>query len=183
MIPKWESSHREGVQTSCNMSELRIIGVYVNYYFVCKRKLWLFSRNISMENNSQLVAMGKLIDEHSYKREQKHIEIDNTINIDFIGNNGTIHEVKKSKSIEQADIFQVKYYLYYLKKRGVENINAEIDYPVLRKKVRVELTEEDITELEKYLTDIREIIESETPPPVKKTKICTPCAYFELCYI
>ena len=31
------------------MSEIRITGVYVQYYFVCKRKLWLFSKHIKME--------------------------------------------------------------------------------------------------------------------------------------
>jgi CRISPR-associated exonuclease Cas4 len=165
------------------MSEVRITGVYVNYYYICQRKLWLFSRNLTMEDKSDLVTIGKLIDEHSYKREQKHIDIDNTINIDFIGNKGVIHEVKKSDSMEKADLFQVKYYLYYLYKRGVENIEGVINYPKLRQKVNVKLDQNDIKEIETLLEKIKTILALEIPPPIKKTKVCKQCAYFELCYI
>ncbi len=165
------------------MSQLRISGVYIQYYHVCHRKLWLFAKNIKMEEQSDLVLIGKLIDEHSYKREDKHINIDNTINIDFIGNNGTIHEVKKSNKMEDADIAQLKYYLYYLHKRGVENVNGLIDYPKLKEKVKVSLTESDITEMATKMTAIESILRQKLPPPIKKTKICKQCSYFELCYI
>lgn len=165
------------------MNEVRITGVYVNYYYICQRKLWLFSKNITMEDKSDLVTIGKLIDENSYKREEKHIDIDNTINIDFIGNKGTIHEVKKSDSMENADLFQVKYYLYYLHKRGVENIEGVINYPKLRQKVNVKLDETDIKEIETLLDKIKKILELEIPPPIRKTKVCKQCAYFELCFI
>jgi len=162
---------------------LRITGVYVQYYFVCQRKLWFFSKHIKMEEKSELVTMGKLIDEYSYKREKKHISIDDTINIDFIGHGGTIHEVKKSKSMDTADIYQVKYYLYYLNKRGVKNIDGVINYPKLKEKVNVELNEKDIEEVESVLEEIEAILKKEIPPPVIKTKVCKKCAYYELCYI
>lgn len=54
------------------------------YYYVCKRKLWYFYHEIQMEQESENVAIGKLLDETSYKREDKHINIDNVINIDFL---------------------------------------------------------------------------------------------------
>lgn len=127
--------------------------------------------------------MGKLIDLHAYKREKKHINIDDTINIDFIGNHGTIHEVKKSKSIDKADIYQLKYYLYYLDKRGVKDIQGIINYPKLREKVNVELMHDDKGEIDSILEEITLILEKENPPPVIKTKICKKCAYYELCYI
>ncbi len=104
--------------------EERITGVMIYYYFVCKRKLWYFCHDLQMENVSQNenVQLGKLLDETSYRRNQKHINIDDTINIDFIKDFKEIHEVKKSKSIEEAGIWQVKYYLYYLKKKGASCI-------------------------------------------------------------
>lgn len=136
-----------------------------------------------MEDKSDLVTIGKLIDENSYKREQKHIDIDNTINIDFIGNKGTIHEVKKSDGMESADLFQVKYYLYYLHKRGVEDIEGVINYPKLKQKVNVKLGASDIKEIEALLEKIKKILGLDIPPPIKKTKVCKQCAYFELCYI
>ena len=70
-----------------------------------------------MEDENENVQLGKLLDENSYKRDDKHIEIDGIINIDFIHEKNELHEIKKSKSIEEAGIWQVKYYLYYPKKK------------------------------------------------------------------
>ena len=114
--------------------EKDITGIMVYYYEVCKRKLWYYYHNINMEQNNENVAIGKFIDENSYSRDEKHINIDNVINIDFIKEKGILHEVKKSKKIEEASILQVKYYLYYLSKRDV-NVKAKIDYPLLKKNI------------------------------------------------
>lgn len=91
--------------------ENRITGVMVYYYFVCKRKLWYFSNEIQMEGDNENVQLGKLLDEESYKRDEKHINIDNIINIDFIKDHNELHEIKKSRAIEEAGIWQIKYYL------------------------------------------------------------------------
>lgn len=111
----------------------RITGVMVYYYFVCRRKLWYFCHDINMENENENVMIGRILDETSYKRDDKHVNIDNVINIDFIREHKEIHEIKKSKAIEEAGIWQTKYYLYYLKQRGVTQLKAKIDYPLLRK--------------------------------------------------
>lgn len=160
-----------------------ITGVMVYYYQVCKRKLWYFYNEIQMEQGSESVAIGKTIDEETYKRDKKHINIDNIINIDFIRSKGILHEVKKSNKIEEASILQVKYYLYFLQKRGVCNIKAQIDYPLLKKNVEVDLTEEDIKEIEKILRNIDIIVEKDTPPSLEKKGICKSCAYYDLCFI
>ena len=110
----------------------RITGVMVYYYFVCRRKLWYFCHDINMENENENVMIGRILDETSYKRDDKHVNIDNVINIDFIREHKEIHEIKKSKAIEEAGIWQTKYYLYYLKQRGVTQLKAKIDYPLLR---------------------------------------------------
>ena len=80
-----------------------------------------------MESDNENVMLGKLLDENSYRRDDKHINIDNVINIDFIKEHQELHEIKKSKAIEEAGIWQVKYYLYYLKQRGVKGLTAKID--------------------------------------------------------
>lgn len=67
-----------------------------------------------MEQESELVTMGKLIDEHRYSREKKHIMIDEKINIDFLQNWSIIHEIKKSDKLEEASIWQIRYYIYVL---------------------------------------------------------------------
>ena len=133
--------------------ENRITGVMVYYYFVCKRKLWYFSNEIHMEEDNENVQLGKLLDEESYKRDEKHINIDNIINIDFIKDHNELHEIKKSRAIEEAGIWQIKYYLYYLEKRGVSNLKAKIDYPLIKKTLVVELSDSDKTELDSILKE------------------------------
>ena len=137
-----------------------------------------------MEDNSEDVQMGRLIDENSYAREDKHINIDNVVNIDFLKSKSILHEVKKSKKVEISAIYQVKYYLYYLQQRGAGVKKAVIDYPLLKDRVEVVLDEEDTKEIEKILLEITSICESDTVPKVLKDKRrCGQCAYFELCFI
>ena len=164
-------------------TNIRITGVMFYYYFVCKRKLWYFNRNIEMESGNEDINIGKILDENSYGREKKHIMIDGVINIDFINNYKTLHEVKKSRSIEEAGHWQLKYYLYYLKNKGVEGLNGVVDYPLLRKREMIDLTPEDEIRIEEILDDIKNIVENEKAPNIIKSKICKKCAYYELCYI
>lgn len=163
--------------------EERITGVMIYYYFICWRKLWYFCHEINMEAENENVLLGKLLDENSYRRDEKHINIDNVINIDFIREHHELHEVKKSKAIEEAGIWQVKYYLYYLRQRGVMDLRAKIDYPLIKENVIVELSEEDIAKLEKVIEDIGRIQREEYPPAFTDKKICKKCAYYDLCFI
>ena len=142
--------------------EERITGVMIYYYFVCKRKLWYFGHEIRMEAENEDVILGKILDESSYKKNDKHINIDNIINIDFISEHKELHEVKKSKAVEEAGIWQVKYYLYYLWKRDVKEIKGKVDYPLLKKSVIVELSDKDIEILEKITSEILEIVKTES---------------------
>ncbi len=163
--------------------EDRITGVMIYYYFVCKRKLWYFVHEISMEAENENVMLGKLLDENSYQRGEKHINIDNVINIDFIKEHKELHEVKKSKAIEEAGIWQVKYYLYYLKQRGVSGLKEKIDYPLLKKNLLVELAQEDEEQIEQIISDINKMKNQPLPPEFSEGKICTKCAYHDLCFI
>lgn len=160
-----------------------ITGVMVYYCKVCPRKLWYFYHGVQMEQDNENVKIGKILGEETYKRDEKHINIDDVINIDFIRTQGILHEVKKSRKIEEASILQVKFYLYYLRKRGVEGIKAKIDYPVLKKTLELELKEEDMNEIDQILNKVREVTEMKFPPELKKTGICKNCAYMDLCYI
>lgn len=160
-----------------------ITGVMIYYYFICERKLWYFINEINMEQNNELVSMGKILDETSYEREKKNIMIDNTINVDFIKNGAVLHEVKKTKAIEEAGIWQVKYYMYYLEKRGMQNVQAKIDFPLLRETKEVILEDDDKIVLDNVMQSIREIYKIDKPPEIINSKICKKCAYYDLCYI
>lgn len=165
------------------MVDNKITGLMIYYYFVCKRKLWLFSNDISMEKENENVSLGKYLDESSYSKERKNILINNEINIDFVKREGIIHEIKKSRKIEEASIWQVKYYLYYLEKEEVRDIIAKIDYPLLKKVVEVKLEEGDRERLDKIIDEIYQTFSDNLPPKFELKNTCKKCAYQDLCRI
>jgi len=123
--------------------EVVFTGTQVNYYIICPTKLWLFSYFVAMEQESDLVSLGKLLQETSFQNAEKDLILDQKISIDFIkrGEKLIVHEIKKSSKLEEAHTFQLLYYLYYLKyEKGIENVEGIIDYPSKRKIIKVELT-------------------------------------------
>ncbi|AVQ24520.1 CRISPR-associated protein Cas4 [Fusobacterium periodonticum] len=160
-----------------------ITGLMVYYYEVCKRKLWYFTNEIQLEENNSNVILGKLLEENTYTRDEKKINIDGVINIDFIRSKKILHEIKKSNSIEPASILQVQYYLYYLEKKGLIGLKGVLDYPLLKKTVEVNLTDNDRKNLENIIIGIKEILGKESPPILEKKNICKKCAYFDLCFV
>ncbi len=161
--------------------DLIFTGTQVNYFLVCLRKLWFFSKNILMEQTSDLVYLGSLVHEESYKRELKEVMIDNRIKIDFFKKTLEIHEIKKSKKLVKPHLYQLLYYLYYLKQKGIV-AKGVISYPLLRKKEKVELTPEQEEKLKEILTKISEILAQEKPPFIKQKSYCKKCSYYQLCY-
>lgn len=158
-----------------------ITATQINYYHICRRKLWLFSHNINMEHNSELVELGKALHESSYSRKRKEIEFEG-MKIDFFEKNqGLIHEVKKSKAMEESHIVQMKYYLYRLREMGIE-VEGKIDYPNIRRTLDVRLEEGDGVRLESIVAHIKEIIDTPKPPQRIDAKLCKKCSYYELCY-
>ena len=177
-----------------NIQPMNLTGTHINYYRLCKRKLWLFANGINMEQTSDLVADGKLIEEETYLQRPERYEqielgsefqgISLAGKIDFFDTrNKIIHETKRSNKVEQAHIWQVKFYLWLMKMKGIEAEKGIIEYPTLRRKEEVLLTDEDILYLEKTVLEIQKLMESEICPRVINAKICKSCSYYELCYI
>lgn len=159
-----------------------ITGTHLSYLFICPSKLWFFSHRLRMEHNSDLVAVGRHIDQNTYQREEKHIFIDG-IAIDFIRKTDGIelHEIKKSPKMEKSHEMQVLYYLYILKKKGVQ-ATAVLDYPLLRKRKHLELGEKEEKEIEWALTEIQRITALLRPPDPERKTFCSKCSYYELCW-
>lgn len=173
---------------------MNITATHINYYHVCKRKLWLFSNGVNMEHTSDTVYDGKLLHETSYpQRNEKHSELDleagynGTVlygKIDFYDSRQKIvHETKLSDKIEIAHEWQAKFYLWLLKLNGIDGATALLEYPKLRNTNKIELTSTDIAYLEKVIEAIGSLCRSENCPPVIHSKICRSCSYYELCYV
>lgn len=166
------------------MQPLKATGTQLNYLFICPTKLWYFCHHLGMEHNSDLVAAGRFINESTYERRKKDELIEGKICLDYIKTKGgkiEIHEIKKSSKMEKAHEMQTKYYLYFLKKRGVE-AKAILDYPLLRQRKEVELAQQDEIELELSLEKIEKIKSSPNLPEPERKPICQKCAYRDLCW-
>ena len=130
-----------------------VTATHINYYHICRRKLWLFGNGVNMEHTSDLVTEGKLV-----------------------------HEIKKSAAKEEAHVWQVKYYLYLFEREEIEGVIGLLEYPLLRETMRVELEEGDRERLQQMEAEIRGIVGAEDcPPPLPKRK-CGQCSYYEFCY-
>ncbi|KAF0994875.1 CRISPR-associated protein Cas4 [Geobacillus sp. TFV-3] len=156
-------------------------GVQIHYYKVCKRKLWLFSKGIGMEEEHERVIEGKILHERAYPRlDEREILIDDTFKLDALEEE-YVREIKISSKMAEADRFQMLYYLYELKKRDIHK-KGLISYTKERKTEEVILTEEDEQKIEKALKDMYQILQRPSPPPLKKLSYCPKCAYYEFCY-
>lgn len=163
-----------------------ITGTYINYYFHCKKQLWFAAHNICMEQESEDVKIGKILTENTYEREKHEIEIINelekaAIKIDFIDQNKTIHEIKKSKRFDKCHEYQLLYYIYIFKNIKIKNVQGIINYPKIRKTIKIQLTKQKEQEIKKIIKDIEKIISSKLIPIIEKTKKCFKCSYNDLC--
>ena len=97
---------------------INITGTVINYYFHCKTQCWLHSNRINLEDNSEDVRIGKILHEIAEEKSKKtEIKIDN-IKIDKITKDYLV-EIKKSDSDTEAVKWQVLFYLYKIKQKGI----------------------------------------------------------------
>lgn len=164
---------------------MQITGTQFAYYLICHRKLWLFSRGITLEQESDLVSMGKLIHETTYQNRPdrfKELAIDG-IKIDFFDRKTkTVHEIKKSDSFQEAHIWQVKFYIYVLEQNGIEGVSGIIEYPKLHRTEKVELADVDRSVIVEMTVSIQSVIESDSAPGKLKVSKCRNCSYLDFCW-
>jgi CRISPR-associated exonuclease Cas4 len=172
-------------------------GMLFSYHLICPRKAWLVRQGIWMEQESEDVALGRLLDETSYSRSEKHLDLFATTpeGTSLVGKidramlrEGILHETKKGRSCQDAHQWQVRFYLWLLKLNGVsgpggKSFRGQIDYPALRRSEPVELSQEHETELTVQLKNLVSLLNSKHPPErISQRAFCQKCAFEELCY-
>lgn len=159
---------------------------HLTYLLVCHRKLWLHHQQMRMEDNSQAVAMGKFIEQDSYRRRASrwrqldlgHLKIDH-----FDPEARVIREVKKSAAFEELHVAQVKLYLFAMEQRGITGATGLIEYPKSRKRTEVRLTEADRKRIiPAWMSEAREITEKPKCPELVEKPACRGCAFQDFCY-
>ncbi len=145
--------------------------------------MYLHYHKINLENNSEDVRIGKVL--HEINEEKVNEVSFEGIKVDKITKDYVI-EVKKSNSDIEAAKWQLIYYLYILKQKG---INKKGKLEVFEKKKQdkkrfeIELTNEYEEKLLKTLEDIEKILRNDTPPKPKFESKCKKCAYYEYCFL
>ncbi|MEZ4901752.1 MAG: CRISPR-associated protein Cas4 [Spirosomataceae bacterium] len=177
--------------------KLQVRGVLISYHRLCPRKAWWSLRGIWMEQESDTVALGRLLDETAYERDNKQIMLeaeapDGTHLVGKIDRmklkQGVLHETKKSRACEDAHRWQVRFYLWLLCLNGVKRADGQpfvgqLDYPLLKRTETVILEAAHIGELEQTVKAIRQLATEEAPPVAAVSKkFCQKCAYEELCF-
>lgn len=127
--------------------------------------------------------LNELIHEKSYSRENKEVHFEN-MSFDFVKKKDgiTIFEVKKSSKLTKPAKYQLLYYLWSMKKSGID-AKGILVYPEERKREKIELTQNLKKEMENILEGIEEIISLNKPPKAKKRPYCKKCSFFELCMV
>lgn len=163
---------------------MKTTGTLVNYYFHCKRQCYLAGNRLNFEDNSELVKIGKALHESKLEGDKTEISIEN-IKIDKIQGDYLI-EYKKSNSDIEASKWQLYYYLYTLKKVGIEKKGKLICYEKANqnpKTLELILTADVEAELERISESIGDLLSQDEIPMEKPTKRCGKCAYYTYCYI
>lgn len=119
---------------------------------------------------------------HNVSTKYEEVEIDG-IKVDYYDTgNKIIHEIKKSDKIERAHEWQLKYYIYIFERNGMAGVTGILEYPVLRKKDLIFLSDIDCEMICEMEHDILQIIESDSCPPLEKKRVCQNCSYLDFCY-
>ncbi len=164
---------------------MKINGTLVNYYFHCKRQCYLCANRLNLEDNSELVKIGRAIHEQkSAESDNSEISIEN-IKVDKITKE-YLTEVKKSDADINASKWQLLFYLKVLKGKGIirkGKLECVEKKKADNKIYYFELTDEIEKELEVHISDIEKLIAGETIPDVLNKPKCKKCAYYEYCYI
>ena len=158
-----------------------ITGTIVNYYIHCKRQCYMHYHKINLEDESELVKIGKAVHE---EKNTEEISIEN-IKLDKIGKEYLV-EIKKSDADLEASEMQVLYYLFKLKEKGIikkGKIEVIEKNKSSRKIHEIILTEENEKKLEDVIERIKLLVKDDRIPPIEKSKKCKKCAYYPYCYI
>lgn len=163
--------------------EVQVNGTLIQQYYICKREVWLTSRQISGDQDNENLIIGNIIGEFAYGRKEKELDIGGS-RIDIItteNGNLVIGEIKKTSRFLESASKQLLFYLLQFKEMGF-NARGELLIPEEKKKIPVQLDATNEQEIRAAIKDIKAIIASGRPPEPLKGKYCSKCAYSEFCW-
>lgn len=161
---------------------VRITGLMVQYYHVCKRELWFMSRGVDIDRETTNIQRGTHVDKTSYQESRSSFLIDNRIQLDVL-DSGDVMEVKVSSTLEEPARMQLLFYLWYLQEiHGVEK-DGVLAYPTERKRESITLDDQAIEQVESTIAGILNVVNQDQPPELSKKPYCDSCLYQDLCWM
>lgn len=164
---------------------MKVNGTLINYYFHCKRQCYLHGNRLNLEDNSELVQIGRAIhEEKAQEYGNTEIAIEN-IKLDRLTAE-YLTEIKKSDADEEAGKWQLYYYLKVLKDKGIIR-KGRLEFQEKNKSgkrtVILELGEREEKQLAIYQKEIEELLRQQQAPEAILEAHCKKCAYYEYCFI
>lgn len=157
----------------------------IQAYLICPRQAWLMSRAMTADQDHDYLRIGNLIEETSFERDKKSIYIPQIgAKVDMVRKKSgkyQIIEIKKSSKTLESGKIQLQYYLYLLKKQGID-AEGVIKIPKERLSENIGLNLEEEEFIENMLTDLQNLLEKPVPPQAKRIRPCPKCAHFEFCW-
>ena len=166
-------------------TDINITGSMIQAYVICPRQSWLMSRQLIGDQRNDFIEIGRLLAEETYSRDKKEFLLPGIGKIDMIredGNSITLIETKKSSRMIDAAKMQLLFYMYHFRKKTNREILAEIRVPKEKKVIKLEITEESLSEIEQIIELLKNILEDDIPPEPKKKKYCKTCSFLEFCW-
>ncbi|MCI4463845.1 MAG: CRISPR-associated protein Cas4 [Caldisericum sp.] len=165
------------------VDNIKVSGTLIESYLICKRQAWFHLHKIIPFQDHPFLEIGRLIDETTYERDLKRINLE-SVQIDFIKTKEgeiVVGEIKKSSKSKDIAKMQLLYYLKVLKDLGVPS-KGILSFPTERRREFVELTTEDEEKLKRIVKEIENLSNESFPPPLEKIPFCKNCAYKEFCF-
>jgi CRISPR-associated exonuclease Cas4 len=173
-IERERDAHRE--------PRVRITGLMMQYYEVCTRELWFFSRGVDIDRETTNIQRGTHIDETSYEDRRRSFSINGRIVLDML-DSGEVMEVKASSALEAPAKLQLLYYLWYLDEILDIERDGVLAYPAERKRESVELDTESREWVEEAIRGVIQTVERDEPPELEKKPYCDSCLYQDICWM
>lgn len=157
-----------------------VTGISIQYVSICERECWFYLNGIHADQNYISIVEGRNIEKESYEESETRI-IDGRIAPDIM-EDGKLLEIKRgSESITCAEN-QLLYYLWYFKKFKNDSRSGVIAIPKERKRVEVNLTNENKNKIENKIRRVWELWNKDEPPELEKKPVCSSCAYQDFCW-
>ena len=167
-------------------AQVHFTGTEIAYLHICQRKLWLFHHGIRLESENTNVQIGKFIQQTTFTRHEKRKEIalGNMGVVDWAElDKGIIHEIKKGKAPANAEDAQVRYYMWWMHRHGIDIHTGVIHYPKQKRTRSISWSSEMENMVAEDLKKAAEVVSATMPPKFEPMNICGNCAYQEFCLV